>query len=218
MTKSPTWFDVCLIEFKMNWKILSDFLACWENLNFLHVMMNRDFFGIVASSMFIFIMNLNISKSKMKLILHIILSKRAAAAMPWVLRCQHVNLLLNKTWRLSWPFAQSTMERNSFPSSILLALYSVELIFCTAKRLSDKSIISPINPKFENQFFDDPRVLFDQFCKSNQKQFVVCNLFKTCKSTKIMSSCFGLIEGVTYGPVSCSFSCNFFVKTLVHRD
>ena len=63
------------------------------------------FFGIVASSMFIFIMNLNISKSKMKLILHIILFKRAAAAMPWVLRCQHVNLLLNKTWRLSWPFA-----------------------------------------------------------------------------------------------------------------
>ena len=40
------------------------------------------FFGIVASSMFIFIMNLNISKSKMKLILHIILFKRAAAAMP----------------------------------------------------------------------------------------------------------------------------------------
>ena len=69
-----------------------------------------------------------------------------------------------------------------------------------AKRIRDRSVISPIKPQFDNRCFVDSRVLYNLWTwncfasSAKQKQFQVRNLYKTHKSTKIWLPNWGLIE------------------------
>ena len=93
-----------------------------------------------------------------------------------------------------------------------------ELIF-TVTTVVDRSIVFSIMPKFHDWLFCDLRFLcmfvvnLSVFCKSNQKQFHVHNLYKTCKSTNNPLSNFGIPNWRNYG--SALYSLFVYVILLV---